>query len=101
MRFKAHDFLVATNRQTSGRCYELLKDTLRRNQGMQIETNIRQGSREYFKVFTLIDSAKVAKETREGRMIEIEIILSDWVFDSIENRNVLTLNIDYFGLTLD
>jgi plasmid replication initiation protein len=32
MRFKGHDLLVATNRQTSGRGYELLKDALRRLQ---------------------------------------------------------------------
>ena len=41
MRFKAYDLLVATNRQTSGRGYELLKDALRRLQE-QIETNLRQ-----------------------------------------------------------
>ena len=48
MRIKAYDMLVATNRQTSGRGYELLKDTLRRLQGTQIETNIKQGGKERF-----------------------------------------------------
>lgn len=98
MRFKAHDLLVATNRQTSGRGYELLKDALRRLQGTQIETNLRQGGKEYFKVFGLIDSAEIVKETRDGRMLEIEISLSDWVFDAIENNHVLTLNRQYFFL---
>ena len=98
MRFKAYDLLVATNRQTSGRGYELLKDALRRLQGTQIETNLRQGGKEYFKVFGLIDSAEIVKETRDGRMMEIEISLSDWVFDAIQNQNVLTLNRQYFFL---
>lgn len=98
MRFKAYDLLVATNRQTSGRGYELLKDALRRLQGTQIETNLRQGGKEYFKVFGLIDSAEIVKETRDGRMMEIEIALSDWVFDAIQNQNVLTLNRQYFFL---
>ena len=98
MRFKAHDLLVATNRQTSGRGYDLLKDALRRLQGTQIETNLRQGGREYFKVFGLIDSAEVVRETRDGRMQDVEIVLSDWVFDAIENNHVLTLSREYFQL---
>jgi len=98
MRFKAHDLLVATNRQTSGRGYELLKDALRRLQGTQIETNLRQGGKEYFKVFGLIDSAEIVRETRDGRMLDVEITLSEWVFDAIENNHVLTLNRRYFFL---
>lgn len=98
MRFKAYDLLVATNRQTSGRGYELLRDALRRLQGTQIETNLRQGDREYFKVFGLIESAEVVRETRDGRMLDVEITLSDWVFDAIENNHVLTLNRQYFFL---
>ncbi len=98
IRFKAHDLLVATNRQTSGRGYELLKDALRRLQGTQIETNLKQGGKEYFKVFGLIDSAEIVKETRDGRMLDVEITMSDWVFDAIENNHVLTLNRQYFLL---
>lgn len=97
MRFKAHDLLVATNRQTSGQGYQLLKDALRRLQGTQIETNIRQGGKEYFKVFGLIESAEIVRETRDGRMQDVEITLSDWVFDAIENNHVLTLNKQYFS----
>lgn len=98
MRFKAYDLLVATNRETSGRGYELLKDALRRLQGTQIETNLRQGGKEYFKVFGLIDSAEIVRETRDGRMLDVEIELSDWVFDAIEHNHVLTLNRQYFFL---
>lgn len=98
MKIKAHDMLVATNRQTSGRGYELLKDTLRRLQGTQIETNIRQGGKEHFSVFGLIDRADVIRETRDGRMQDVEITLSDWVFDAIENNHVLTLDRKYFQL---
>lgn len=98
MRFTAHDLLVATNRQTSGRGYDLLRDCLRRLQGTQIETNLRQGDREYFKVFGLIESAEIVRETREGRMLDVEITLSDWVFDAIENNHVLTLSRKYFFL---
>lgn len=98
MRFKAHDLLVATNRQTSGHGYQLLKDALRRLQGTQIETNIRQGGKEYFRVFGLIESAEIVRETRDGRMQDVEITLSDWVFDAIANNHVLTLSKQYFFL---
>lgn len=98
MRFKAHDLLMATNRQASGRGYELLRDALRRLQGTQIETNLRQGGREYYKVFGLIEAAEIVKETRDGRMLDIEVTLSDWVFDAIENDHVLTLSRQYFFL---
>jgi len=96
MRFKAHDLLVATNRQTSGPGYRLLKDALRRLQGTQIETNIQQGGKEYFKVFGLIESAEIVRETRDGRMQDVEITLSDWVFDAIQNNHVLSLSRQYF-----
>eukprot|EP00094_Tigriopus_californicus_P014330 TCALIF_13895-PA protein Name:"Similar to WIGBRp0010 Putative replication protein (Wigglesworthia glossinidia brevipalpis)" AED:0.14 eAED:0.14 QI:0/-1/0/1/-1/1/1/0/357 len=98
LRFKARDLLVATNRQVSGQGYNLLKDAFRRLQGTQIETNIRQGGKEYFKVFGLIESAEIIKETRDGKMLEVEVVLSDWVFDAIENKHVLTLSKDYFFL---
>ena len=98
LKINAYEMLKATNRQTSGRGYDLLKDTLRRLQGTQIETNIKQGSEERFSVFGLIDRADVVRETRDGRMQEIEITLSDWVFDAIENNHVLTLSKSYFQL---
>ena len=98
LSFTAYDLLVATNRQTSGRGYELLKYALRRLQGTQIETNLKQGGKEYFKVFSLIDSAEIVKETRDGRMLDVQVTLSDWVFDAIQNNNVLTLNRQYFFL---
>ncbi len=52
--------------------------------------------KEYFKVFGLIDSAEIVRETREGRMQDVEVTLSDWVFDAIENNHVLTLSRRYF-----
>ena len=98
LKIDAHALIEATNRPRGGRGYALLKDSLRRLQGTQIETNITQGGKERFSVFGLIDSANVVRETRDGRMQEIEITLSDWVFDAIENNHVLTLSPTYFQL---
>lgn len=100
VRFKAFDLLVATNRDTKGggRSYELLKAAFERLQGTQISTNIITGGKETFDIFSLIDRARIVRETRAGRMQDVEIKLSDWVFNAIQGREVLTLHRDYFRL---
>ena len=98
VRFKAHDLLMATNRITSGRGYELLKSALERLAGTRITTNITTGDQEIFRGFGLIESFEIVRQTREGRMQEIEIKLSDWVFNAIQHKEVLTLHRDYFRL---
>lgn len=98
VRFKAHDLLKATNRITSGEGYAALKAALERLRGTQISTNIVTGGLETFEVFGLIERAKIVRETREGRMQEVEVKLSDWVFNAIRHKEVLTLHRDYFRL---
>ncbi|MGI9488798.1 MAG: replication initiator protein A [Geminicoccaceae bacterium] len=98
VRLRAFDLLKATNRVTDGRGYEGLKAALTRLQGTQIETNIVTGGTEKLDIFSIIDRATVVRETRDGRMQEIEVKLSDWVFDAINHKEVLTLNRAYFRL---
>lgn len=98
MRFKAYDLLVATNRPTAGTGYIGLKAALERLQGTQIETNITTNGIEQIDMFGLIDRVKVVRETRDGRMLDLEITLSDWVFNAIAGNEVLTLNRRYFQL---
>ncbi len=98
VRFKAHDLLLATNRMTNGQGYEAVKAAMERLAGTRISTNIVTGGKEIFETFGLIESAKIVKEERDGRMQEVEIKLSDWVFNAIERSEVLTLHRDYFRL---
>jgi plasmid replication initiation protein len=98
LRFKAYDLLSATNRGTDGRGYEQLRAALERLKGTVITTNITTGGREELDGFGLIDQFKIVRETRDGRMQEVEIKLSDWVFNAIKHREVLTLHRDYFRL---
>lgn len=95
---KAFDILKATNRVTDGRGYEGLKSALVRLQGTQIETNVATGGMEQLDIFSIIDRARIVRETRDGRMQEIEIQLSDWVFNAIQAQEVLTLHRSYFRL---
>ena len=98
VRFKAHDLLKATNRMTNGQGYEALKAAFERLAGTRISTNLVTGGQEIFETFGLIERARIVRETRDGRMQEIEIKLSDWVFNAIRNQEVLTLHRDYFRL---
>ncbi len=98
LRFKAYDLLVATNRPTAGTGYTGLKAALERLQGTQIETNITTGGVEQIDGFSLIDRYRIVRETRDGRMLDLEVTLSDWVFNAIAGDDVLTLNRRYFQL---
>ena len=98
LRLRAHDLLIATNRDTSGRGYLNLREALDRLQGTQISTNLITGGQEVYDVFSLIDRAKIVRQTRDGRMEEVEIQLSDWVFQAVEAQEVLTLDRQYFQL---
>ncbi|ESQ92543.1 replication initiator protein A [Asticcacaulis benevestitus] len=95
---KAYDFLIATNRVTSGEAYEGLKAALERLGGTRISTNVITGGEEVFDNFGLIERSRIVRETRDGRMQEVEIKLSDWVFNAIQAKEVLTLHPEYFQL---
>lgn len=98
LRMKAYDFLKATNRVTDGRGYDALRSALIRLQGTQIETNIVTGETEQLDIFSIIDRARIVRQTRDGRMQEIEVQLSDWVFNAIRAKEVLTFHRGYFRL---
>ncbi len=98
VRFRAFDLLTATNRMTNGRGYQGLKDAFERLSGTRISTNIVTGGEEVFETFGLVDRAKIVRETRDGRMQEVEVRLSDWVYNSLMHNEVLTLSRDYFRL---
>ncbi len=98
IRFQAADLLKATNRMTTGRGYSLLKAAMERLAGTRISTNITTGGQEIFETFGLIERARIVRETRDGRMQEVEVKLSDWVFNAIRAHEVLTLSREYFRL---
>lgn len=98
MTFHAKELLLATNRPTGGEAYVRLKAALSRLHGTKIETNIVTGGHEEFDAFGLIDAFKIVHKTRDGRMQTVQVTLSDWVFNAIKHKEVLTLNRDYFRL---
>lgn len=98
LHLKAYDLLVSTNRNTDGRGYEQLKGALDRLSGTRIRTNIKTGEEEITEGFGLIEGWRIVRQTANGRMTELRITLSDWVFNAVVGREVLTLHRDYFRL---
>lgn len=98
INLKAHDLLKATNRMTNGQGYDGLKAALKRLGGTRITTNITTNGEEQWEDFGIIERSRIVRETRDGRMQDVEIKLSDWVFNAIKAKEVLTLNRDYFRL---
>ena len=90
--------LVSTNRNIDGRGYEQLIAALDRLRGTSIKTNIKTGGIESTSGFGLIDSWNVMRHTESGRMSEMRVNLSDWVFNAVTRHEVLTLHRDYFRL---
>jgi len=99
VRITSHELLVFTNRGTSKKDYEALWEAIDRLAGTRITTNIRTGEEEQRDSFGLIDAASIRrKEGLDGRLLWVEIKLSDWVFNAIRRQEVLTLHRDYFRL---
>ncbi|APX91403.1 plasmid replication initiator RepA (plasmid) [Brevirhabdus pacifica] len=94
----AHDLLVATNRETSGDGYRRLRDAFERLAGTRITTNLTTGGREITRGFGLIESWEIERHSRGGRMISVSVTLSEWLFQAVLSKSVLTLNRDYFRL---
>ena len=100
VQITSHDLLVFTNRGTAGLQYKALVEAIDRLAGTRITTNIRTGKEEQRDSFGLIDAASVRrKHGRDGRLLSVEIKLSDWVFNAIRGEEVLTLHRDYFRLS--
>lgn len=97
-RIVSKELLVFINRTTGGKDYEALKDALDRLDGTRIRTNIETGSVEQYRGFGLIDSFEIQRSPKTGRILMLEVVLSEWVFNAIQAREVLTLHRDYFRL---
>jgi len=98
VRFVAYDYMISTNKKTSGVQYQQLKDGLSRLKGTVIETNIKTNGTEITREFSLIDEWGVIKEDNKGKMVAVEVKLSDWFFSSILGNSVLSIDKRYFDL---
>jgi plasmid replication initiation protein len=98
LRLTAHDLLVATNRETSGDGYLRLREAFERLAGTRITTNLHSGGQEVTTGFGLIESWQIVRATKGGRMVQVAVTLSEWLFRAVMAKSVLTLSRDYFRL---
>ena len=99
VRFKAHDLLVIANRQTGGESYKRLEKAFTRLTGTLIETNIRTNNQEINDKFHILEKVRTTyNDPKTKRMVELEVILSEWLYNSILGKEVLSINQDYFRL---
>ena len=98
LHLTAHDLLVATNRETSGDGYGRLREAFERLAGTRITTNIVAGEYEATTGFGLIEGWQIVRHTRGGRMVQVTVTLSEWLFKAVCSKSVLTLSRDYFRL---
>lgn len=102
LALSARSFLIFANRHTGGGDYEQLEAALDRLTGTRLRTGIRTGGVKQDTWFGLVDQAYVRRsetgDGREGRIIEMRITLSDWLFNAITANEVLSMHPDYFRL---
>lgn len=109
LRFNPRDLLIFVNRGTGGKDYEAFCEALDRLMGTVIKTNITTatdgsevplGNEERLGWFHLVESAQVIRKENDaqGRIMAAEIEISEWIFNSIRRKSVLTLHRDYFRL---
>ena len=110
IQFNPRDLLIFVNRGTGGKDYEAFCEALDRLMGTVIKTNITtegegpdtvpMGDEERLGWFHLIESAHINRKNGEagGRILSAEIQISEWIFNSIRRKSMLTLHRDYFRL---
>ncbi len=103
LTLKAHDLLIATNRETSGDAYRRLREAFERLAGTRVTTNIVTGEHEVTSGFGLIEQWEIVRKTpgnkrAGGRMVSVSVTLSDWLYRAVLSKSVLTLSRDYFRL---
>ena len=94
----AHDLMIATNRETSGDGYARLCEAFERLAGTRITTNMVTGGLEATTGFGLIESWQILRATKGGRMVQVTVTLSEWLYRAVLAKSVLTLHRDYFRL---
>ena len=99
VRLTARDLLVSTNRPTNDLGYKRLENAFNRLRGTTINTNIKTNDLIITEGFGIIDSWEaVRRNGMDGRLIALEVKLSDWFFNSLLGDELLSINRDYFRL---
>jgi plasmid replication initiation protein len=96
--FTPYQFFKWMNKAPQGTAYQRLKEALHRLRTTNIETTIRSGSgRDRVKQFSWISEWEWTEE--DGKVRGVEVVLAEWLFESIHDFHVLTLDKRYFEIS--
>jgi hypothetical protein len=99
VRFSAHDLMVTTNRMTNGQAYLQLRSAFERLKGCTITTDITTNGIKYASGFNIIDKWEIIENSHDKkRMVRLEVTVSDWFYNALIGKEVLTINRAYFRL---
>lgn len=98
IRLKAKDYFNATKRNGGGEEYARFKASLDRLSGTRIKTNINTTNIKKAEGFGIIDNWKIIEQDGSERMVSVEITLSEWLYGMIIEKDILTINEEYFLL---
>jgi plasmid replication initiation protein len=99
LRISINDLLKTTNRLTGGESYDRIENALKRLHGVSITTNIKTNGVEQLEAFHLLESFRSIRSSFvKDRRVALEITVSDWLYNSVLGKEVLTISRDYFRL---
>ena len=93
-----YSFLVFTQRGTGGRDYASICDTIERIEGTRYRTNVKTGEIQTDSWFGMLESVELKSAQNGGRLISMTVTISEWLARAIQQRDLLTLNPNYFRL---
>jgi plasmid replication initiation protein len=99
MRFSAHDLMITTNRMTNGQAYAQLKNAFERITGCLITTDIKTSEIRQSEGFHILERYRIVESSHDNRrMVRLEVTVSDWFYNALLGKEVLTINREYFRL---
>lgn len=96
VRFNTYDLLKATGRGTSGKEYKLVEKALYRLAGTLITTDYKFNGRRFLESMGLIEDFKLIEDSGLSCW---QVTLPDWLIETVDDNDVLTLHEDYFQLS--
>lgn len=99
IKFNRNHYFKFAQKGCSGKEYEAFRLAVHRLLGTQIETNIVTGNHSIKTGFGLIESYRIDEHIYAAQnQTTVTIKISEWLFQAIQNRQVLTLDSNYFTL---
>jgi plasmid replication initiation protein len=96
--FTPYQFFAWMQKAPHGTAYARLKESLHRLKTTNIETTIRSDNKrsDRVKQFSWISEWETTEEN--GKVRGVEVVLAEWLFESIQGFHVLTLDKRYFDI---